>query len=215
MILKVRGLRDRFLSLLLISFIFSLSYRVNADGFGWYPILFDYQTFSADYNTELGEKIEKIEREEYLYEDDPQKRTTDWVIVDYLNEHPERFKTAYPQAYSGDLLWHQALMEIARKVRSFRRNSPVQYLLTGRLFLSPNSIVTCPVERSSLIHGACRTAIIFTDREVETVFWDFIEYEKTEPKYSDNEFNLEFDRIKDIFKEAALKKQGLYIYGHD
>ncbi len=185
-----------------------------ADGFGWYARLFDYEKFSADYEKKIARPVRKIDREFYgdtLY----RGRGTDWAILEFLELHGKEYGEESPYVFSGELLWHEAMMENTDIVLHHRPNSAIRHLLTGRLFISPKRIISCKPERYGLIHGACRSCILFTNKEARAVYWDLTQVLRLTPNFRNEIYGLEFHRLRDIFKEAALKDKGLYIYGHD
>jgi hypothetical protein len=208
-------------------FVFN-SIPSKADGFGWYPLLFDYPKFTSDYDKKLRRSLEKQEKEDYS---EPLKgRYSDWVIVDYLQKYTEEYEAEYPQSFTGDLLTHEVLMFWAKNIKSKFPNSPAKHLLTGRVTIKSNDIRPCTGSIGRLIHGDCRTAVIFSPEEIKQIFWQMTKIlneqsnsdssSKAKSRQlvvsSDDDWRkLEKLRIYYVLKEAALKDKGAYFYGHD
>lgn len=227
-LLAIRGLILKITRIsLLLLFVFN-SIPSNADGFGWYPLLFDYPKLTNDYDKRLRRSLENKEKEDYSA---PLKaRYSDWVIVDYLQEHTEEYAVEYPQSYTGDLLTHEMLMFLAKRIKSQFPNSPAKHLLTGRVTIKSNDIRPCTGPTGHLIHGDCRTAVIFSPKEIKEIFWQLTQIlnEQSNSESSlkaksrqlavssaDDWRKFEKLRIYYVLKEAALKDKGTYFYGHD
>ena len=183
----------------------------RADGFGWYATLFDYKKFAAEYDAKLKTKLQRERYGEISY----RGRMDDWDILDYLNQNPKQYVTESPYVFSGELLWHEAMVWNTRMVLSKRKDSAIRHLLTGRVFLSSQQIIRCKPEPYQLIHGACRSCILFTNEEARAVFYDMTVALRNRPRFAKQDYETEFHRLRDIFREAALKDRGVYIYGHD
>ncbi|TQV72935.1 hypothetical protein FLL45_15835 [Aliikangiella marina] len=218
----------RTIRILFIVILLAQSIPVKADGFGWYPLLFDYHKFTRDYDTKLRGPLEKLEQESYS--DAPIGRYSDWMIVDYLQEHTKEYAVEYPHSYSGDLLAHQTLMFWAKRLKQIFPQSPAVHLLTGRVMVKSDDIRPCAEKGGYLIHGDCRTTVVFSPKEIKRLFWQMTQL-LNEQKKRDKRPNvlgsqnlalsngdwrqLEKIRIYHVLKEAALKNKGVYFYGHD
>ena len=217
----------RFSRAILLYFLLAIS-SVKADGFGWYPLLFDYQKFVKDYDLKLKSPLYKLEKENNseLFKG----RYSDWEIINYLDEHAEEYGAEYPQSYSGDLLAHQTLMYWAKRLAVHFQGSPASHLLTGRVLISADNVRPCANPNGDLIHGDCRTVVIYSADEIKQMFWQMTQLLEEDGKksssskkplvgrlvnYDESWKALEKTRIYHVLKEAALKNKGVYFYGHN
>ena len=186
---------------------------LHATGFGWYAILFDYEEFESDFDAELDRRL-TLDHADFYGERVKGKRPTDGAVFDYLETNGDAYGVEHPETFELELLAHRALMTVARRVRKAHPDTPLRYLTTGRRFLGPDNMPGCE-ENFELIHGSCRTYIMLTTEETETVFWQLTELVDAKPSFRDPLHLDELKQLRDIFKEAALKNKAVYIYGHD
>ncbi|MEO1596860.1 MAG: hypothetical protein AAFS02_16590 [Pseudomonadota bacterium] len=185
----------------------------HAAGFGWYAILFDYETFVSDFDADLDRQLTRDHAE--LYGARVRRtRSTDGAVFDYIEANAETYGVEYPETFEVELMWHRALMIIVGRIQKLHPETPLRFLETGRRFVGPGKLPVCKSD-FDLIHGSCRTYIMFTRQESETAFWQLTEYIATEPSFSDPLYLEELKQLRDIFKEATLKNKAVYIYGHD
>ena len=198
--------------------MFCLSSTLSADGFGWYAFLFDYKAFSQNYDDKLNMKFIQQEKANYSYLGS-EKRIADWVVIEYLEANESVYAVESPFSFSGDLLSHQHLMFnvdfVITNYRATARSNPLAFFKTGRLMITPAKMVACKPQQWSLVHGTCRTAIVFTNKEAEAVYWQLVSLRKRGKSPAQGILATEFERLFRIFKEAAFKNKGIYFYGHD
>lgn len=185
----------------------------QATGFGWYAILFDYDAFASGFDTTLDRQLTRNDAE--LYGARVRRtRPTDGAVFEYIEANDETYSVEYPETFETELMWHSALMTIVRRMEKAHPNTPLRFLATGRRFVRPGTMPACKTD-FDLIFGSCRTYIMFTRQESETVFWQLTEYIDTKPSFREPLYHEELAQLRDIFKEATLKKKAVYIYGHD
>ncbi len=184
-----------------------------ATGFGWYAILFDYEKFESDYDADLDRTLTLDEADMYG-ERVRDARRTDGAVFDYIEVNSEEYGVEYPESFELELMWHSALMAIVGRVRQTHPDTPLRFLTTGRRFLGPGNMPSCE-ENFELIWGSCRTFIMFTREETETVFWQLTEIVDADPSFREPLYLEELEQLRNIFKEATLKNKAVYIYGHD
>ena len=184
-----------------------------ATGFGWYAMLFDYETFESDFDADLDRTL-TLEHADLYGERVRGARPTDGAVFDYIEANGETYGVEYPETFELELMWHRALMTIVGRIRRTHPDTPLRYLTTGRRFLAPGNMPACD-ENFELIHGSCRTYIMFTREETEAVFWQLTEFIETDPSFRESLYLEELRQLRNIFKEAALKDKAVYVYGHD
>jgi len=186
---------------------------LDATGFGWYAILFDYEKFESDFDADL-DQILTLNHADLYGERLKGSRPTDGAVFSYIEANEEDFGVEYPQTFELELMWHSALMTIVRQVKRIYPDTPLQHLATGRRFLGPDKMPGCE-QYFELVHGSCRTYIMFTFEETKTAFWQLTEFVETKPSFRDPQYLIELIQLRDIFKEGALKNKAVYFYGHD
>ena len=93
---------------------------VYAAGFGWYAILFDYETFEADFDAELDRTL-TIAHADLYGERVRGARPTDGAVFEYIDSNAERYGVEYPQTFELELMWDRAAVTWTRSdVRPFR-----------------------------------------------------------------------------------------------
>lgn len=190
-----------------------VSGSAQAAGFGWYAILFDHDAFESDFDADLDRQLTRNDAELYGARF-RRTRPTDGAVFEYIEAKGETYSVEYPETFETELMWHSALMAIVRRMEKAYPDTALRFLATGRRFVAPGKMPACKTD-FELIFGSCRTYIMFTRQESEAVFWQLTEYIATEPSFPEPLYVEELKQLRDIFKEATLKKKAVFIYGHD
>lgn len=196
-------------------FLLSFSLLTSAADFAWYAYLFDYNSFRQNYLASRGKVSAPSLKPGAVANSQKLQNKSDYKVFQYLQKNKIRHRFAVARIHDGELMAAKAIFEIAEKMKSEYRDSPMRYILTGRRLTNKGMLVPCEHKNPELVYGKCSTYIMYTPDEVKSLFWQLTDFMNKKPAFTKKYMGQELYRFRNIFKEALLKKQAVYIYGHD